>query len=336
LSKEKDNAYKEAFLYKALDDGQNTIRFTDTKAAAVIAFWTFFIATFISMKGIWFKYIVELKSWTELIFVILLILLMIAYLIRSVILAYTALVPRSNPGAHIMSEDIQSKGLFYLYGYNLPVPLEPKYLYKNHKDLKLGKKTKEYIKEFKEITEEEVNNEIILELQKISFIRNLKIDRVNESISLIMKFMMTFGVGLFYFNVSNLIDIEGVSKLWDLNFNIEVFIILYIAHKIADYLFQTDNQALNKTKKWTPLLTHCAIYTIILTLLPYLITGFISWLAIVVIFTSHVVIDNGEFLKFWARKVKRMDDPEAPNVKLAMFELDQAFHYIIIFFVSFI
>ncbi len=335
MSKEKDNAYKEAFLYKALDDGQNTIRFTDTKAAVVIAFWTFFISTLISMRGIWFDYIVNLANWTELIFIIFLILLMIVYLIRSVILAYTALVPRSNPGAHIMSEDVQAKGLFYLYGYNLPVPLEPKYLYKNHEDLKLGKKTKEYIEEFKEITEEEVNTEIILELQKISFIRNLKIDRVNESIALGMRFMIIFGVGLFYFIVRNLIDIGGVSELWDLTFNIEVFIILFIAHKIADYLFQTDNQALNKTKKWVPLITHCFIYTLILTLLPYFITGFISWLAIIVIFTSHVVIDNGEFLKFWAKKIKRMNDPEDPNVKLAMFELDQAFHYIIIFFVSF-
>ncbi|MFP3471636.1 hypothetical protein R0J90_16460, partial [Micrococcus sp. SIMBA_144] len=89
----------------------------------------------------------------------------------------------------------------------VPVPLESKYLYKNHEDLKLGMKTKEYIEEFELITAEEVNNEIIFELQKISFIRNLKIDRVNESITILMKFMVTFGIGLLYFIVKNLLNL---------------------------------------------------------------------------------------------------------------------------------
>jgi hypothetical protein len=335
LSDKKDNAYKETFLYKALDDGQNTIRFTDTKAAAVIAFWTFFISTLLRLKDMWFNYIAKLDNWTELFFVAVLLILMCIFLVRSIILAYTALVPRSNPGVHVISEGIQTKGLFYLFGYNVPVPLRPKYLYKNNEDLKLQKKTKEYIDEFKKITEEEVNNEIIFELQKISFIRNLKIDRVNESISLLMKFLFTFGIVLLYFTVENVIKLEGVSNLWDLNFNIEVFIVLYIGHKIADYLFQTDNQALNKSKRWSPLLAHCFIYTLTLTLLAYFITGFLSWLAIVVIFTSHLVLDKGDFLKYWAKKVKRINNPEDSKVKLAMFELDQAFHYVIIFFVSF-
>ncbi|WP_215192997.1 DUF3307 domain-containing protein [Exiguobacterium sp. s95] len=330
-----DNSYKEEFLYKALEDGQNTIRFTDTKAAAVIAFWTFFISALISMKNMWIDNVTDMKSWAEVVLVCILIFTMINYLIRSITLAYTVLVPRNNPGSHIISEGIEGKGLFYIHGYNLPGPLNFKYLYKNHEELKLGKKTKDYIQEFKEISKIEVETEIVLELQKVSFIRNLKIDRVNESISLLMRFMIVFFIILIYFFVENSFNIKEISSLWNFNFNVELFIVLYIAHKIADYLFQTNNQALNKTQKWIPLLIHCVIYTLILTVLPYLILGFISWSAIIVIFITHVILDKGEFLNLWAKKIKRIENPNDTTVKLAMFELDQAFHYLVIFFVSF-
>lgn len=61
---------------------------------------------------------------------------------------------------------------------------------------------------------------------------------------------------------------------------------IILAHMAGDYLFQTNWMALEKTKRWSPAVAHGITYT-----LPYaLITQ--SWLALLVIGGTHVVIDH--------------------------------------------
>lgn len=125
-----------------------------------------------------------------------------------------------------------------------------------------------------------------------------------------------------------------LSVITSLELNTKLFIILYIGHKIGDYLFQTDKQAVNKTKEWGPLISHCFWYTLIVIGMAYLFADYFKWSAVIVIFISHMIIDHGLFLNFWAKKVKGITDPTTSNVKTAMFELDQSFHYFVIFLLS--
>lgn len=333
--KEKSNKNKLDFLIKAIDDTQNTIRFSDSKAIAVIGFWTFLITIFSRTHDWWLSLFNNISHWTELVFLVILFILMMQSLIRSIWLSYLTLVPRSNPSDHIEKSNVVTKNLFYLFGYNQSLPLESKYIYQNHSNLKLTKTTREYIDELDSLDDEGLQTELVYELQKVSFIRNLKIDRVNVAIGYVIKFLIILGILLLFTYGKKVIASIGGVELFDFNFDPALFIVLYIGHKIADYLFQTDYQAVNKTKEWTPLLTHCLIYTVTVLGLVFITLGFFNWLAVIILFVSHVFIDRRNFIVWWAKKVKKIENTEGANVKLALFELDQAFHYIILFFISF-
>lgn len=76
----------------------------------------------------------------------------------------------------------------------------------------------------------------------------------------------------------------------------EVFKILYIllAHWIADFVLQSDNDAKNKSKNWANLLNHTAIYSLFMTgaimiLYPILVTKLLVFYLIML--TSHTLID---------------------------------------------
>ncbi|OFD71173.1 MULTISPECIES: DUF3307 domain-containing protein [Bacillus cereus group] len=121
-----------------------------------------------------------------------------------------------------------------------------------------------------------------------------------------------------------------------LELNVSLFIVLYIGHKIGDYLFQTDYQAVNKKDNWLALISHCFIYTLAVSIMAYVFVGFFNWTAIFILFISHIIIDRKIFLNWWAKNIKRIRDTEEPTVQPGLIELDQAFHYIILFIISFL
>ncbi|WP_092269302.1 DUF3307 domain-containing protein [Brevibacillus centrosporus] len=116
--------------------------------------------------------------------------------------------------------------------------------------------------------------------------------------------------------------------------NVELFIILYVAHKVADYLFQTDGQARFKSEDWGFLLRHCIVYTITVLGFAYLVIGYFSVAATILIFFSHLILDKRDFLNWWAVHIKRIKDPNSQHVSTVMLELDQAFHYIVLLIIS--
>ncbi|KFL63784.1 DUF3307 domain-containing protein [Bacillus cereus ATCC 10876] len=121
-----------------------------------------------------------------------------------------------------------------------------------------------------------------------------------------------------------------------LELNVSLFIVLYIGHKIGDYLLQTDYQAVNKKDNWIALISHCFIYTLAVSIMAYVFVGFFNWTAIFILFISHIIIDRKIFLNWWAKNIKRIRDTEEPAVQPGLIELDQAFHYIILFIISFL
>jgi hypothetical protein len=69
------------------------------------------------------------------------------------------------------------------------------------------------------------------------------------------------------------------------------FELLILGHFVGDYLIQNSWMALNKTKKWLPLLVHVALYTLSVCLFTAVFTGFNPWW-ILVVFLSHLFIDR--------------------------------------------
>ncbi|WP_269919424.1 DUF3307 domain-containing protein [Caldifermentibacillus hisashii] len=329
----KDDKNKLEFLYKAIDDTQNTIRFTDTKAGVVIAFWTLVMNILIRTKNEWYNFLFGLENKSEQFQIAIFIIALIFFFLKSVWLSYLTLVPRINPNNQINTKDFDAQGLFFLA--ETTPEIKGKYLYGNYKKLQIRESAKDYHDKISMLDNISIEKELVLELQKISLIRNVKIARASSAITAVIYFLITIMLLFTYLFGSKIFGfIEINNFVPGVNFNIKLFIILYIGHKIADYLLQTDRQAVKKTTSWKALLSHSFIYTLVLTAMGYIFAGYFSWIAIFIIFVSHVIIDRRIILIWWAKNVKKMTNTENESVQPTMMELDQAFHYIIIFLVS--
>lgn len=66
---------------------------------------------------------------------------------------------------------------------------------------------------------------------------------------------------------------------------------LILGHFVGDYLLQNSWMALNKTKKWLPLIVHVLLYTLAVCAFTFAFTGFNLWWILVVL-ASHFFIDR--------------------------------------------
>lgn len=107
----------------------------------------------------------------------------------------------------------------------------------------------------------------------------------------------------------------------------EPFSFLLLAHLIGDYLFQTSWMAQYKTSRWVPLLTHCFVYTLIVSLFAYLTFGGLSPLAATFVFITHVIIDRRTFVAWWVRTVMTARGSEASWLGIIV---DQIFHLLVL------
>lgn len=105
-----------------------------------------------------------------------------------------------------------------------------------------------------------------------------------------------------------------------------LFNLLLIGHFVGDFLFQTSWMAEHKSKKWCPLLVHSSVYTIIIILFS-LIEGGLSIMGILLIFTGHVILDRGTFVKFW---VVNVQTATMENQRWLSIMADQIFHIILL------
>lgn len=334
MSENKDDKSRLDFLYKAIDDAQNTIRFTDTKAGAVIGFWTLFLTLILRNGQSLYLKLFSQDSLVEQIMIMIFIIVLVCYFCISIWMAYLTLVPRINPKIHINVEGVNTENLFFLA--DTTPEIQGKYLYNNYENLKMKLSAKDYYSKFIGLDNEKIEKELIIELQKVSFIRNLKLSRTNLAITSVINSLITTLLLILYFIGKKIFLIEGGEVLDNITINISLFVVLYIGHKISDYLFQTEYQALNKHKNWGALLRHCTIYTLILSLLAYYLIGFFSWTAIFILLISHIIIDKRGILIWWAKNVKKMTDIKSSSSQTVLMELDQTFHYIILLIICFL
>ena len=96
---------------------------------------------------------------------------------------------------------------------------------------------------------------------------------------------------------------------------------------MGDYLFQTKWMATKKAKEWIPLLVHCMIYTVVITILVYLGYGWLPMGAIALIFGSHILLDQRTFISWWVKHIMKAEGKEASWLQTMA---DQTFHLIIL------
>jgi len=107
-----------------------------------------------------------------------------------------------------------------------------------------------------------------------------------------------------------------------------LFEVLFLAHLVGDFLFQTTWMAVNKSTKWLPLLTHVTVYTATLLVASWLWSGtFLGWQAIGIIFIGHIILDKRVFVAWWVRRIQMVEGKEAGWLGIVA---DQIFHLLII------
>ena len=327
---EKFEDQKISFLYKAIDDAQAIIRMVDTKAGAVIAFWTVII-TIITKLGceaiiseIWIKFDI---------IGILIILLAGVCVLNSIYLALMTVLPCNSPTHHI-EDDIPlfpPKEVFYLFGMNPNV--EGSLLYFNTKKPKLGLSRSKYENILDQLSSrKDIISELSYELLKVSFIRNIKLSRINRSLQSILYFFLLIIFFLAYTFTSK-VSLTGGISMPHFTVNVEFFIVAFVAHLVADFLFQTDKQATEKSDNIKPLLIHSVVYSIIVSVSLFVILNYYSFNTFIVLLISHVILDNRSFINFWCKYVKWVPTPINLN-SFVLSNIDQTFHILVLFLLS--
>lgn len=105
------------------------------------------------------------------------------------------------------------------------------------------------------------------------------------------------------------------------------FSILLLAHLVGDYLFQTSWMAANKARHWLPLTVHSLVYTFWIILFAWFGFGGLSLGAILLIFVSHLILDQRSFVQWWVSTIMRTQGKEAGWLSIMV---DQIFHLLIL------
>jgi hypothetical protein len=114
-----------------------------------------------------------------------------------------------------------------------------------------------------------------------------------------------------------------------------LFEALLIVHLLMDWVFQHSWQAVNKTKKFWPLLSHCFIYTLAFTPVFIFYRVNFEWLAL--IFVTHALLDSRKWERLIMEKLKGMNKQAIPaySWNLVLIMIDQSFHLLVLALVSF-
>lgn len=102
-----------------------------------------------------------------------------------------------------------------------------------------------------------------------------------------------------------------------------------VGHLVGDYLFQNDWQALNKKKQWTPLIIHCAIWTVCVMAFG----GACNIWAGIILFCLHAVQDGTNIIRLHMRLVGQEQFATGPLSPWSIVVVDNVCHIVTIYFV---
>lgn len=166
-----ENEKKIEFLYNAISDAQDLIKYIESKTAIIIAILTGYIATFFFSIEIIIKYD-EYWSWA---FWICFLTFIISLSITLWIVG-RLVFPIRNPIANININSSQITNIQYYIANNL-YDSKWAFLFFNSKKNKLEKDYSTYLTEIGSMSDEILIQSLSQELLKISYIRNIKNDR---------------------------------------------------------------------------------------------------------------------------------------------------------------
>lgn len=195
------------FLYNAISDAQELIRFTDTKTAvAITVIAAYVISIFSSIeKIVKFSSFYSIWFWLSLSFCFIFLLLCIIVITRII-------KPTNNPVDNInFGEQTVPTLKFFLYPNDYSSG--KCYPFSNSKKFKLAEKIDDYLKTLTESSDTSIINSLSLELFKVSYIRNIKNDRFNTLLWLILGLTIAFFLYHFLYSIETQQTISLIKEI---------------------------------------------------------------------------------------------------------------------------
>lgn len=102
------------------------------------------------------------------------------------------------------------------------------------------------------------------------------------------------------------------------------YTILIFVHFVSDWFLQPPKWAAMKTKKFIPLFLHSIQYSLVFV--PVFILLKINLLWLLLLFFSHLAIDNYKFIEWWNKKVMKRSE----MLTLIAIVQDQVLHFLVL------
>jgi anti-sigma28 factor (negative regulator of flagellin synthesis) len=181
---------KVEFLKSAIEEAQETNRFLDTKASILVAFESSLLVILISIL-IDTEKLQTIQTFLAripqgyLVFLIVYTILYVVVLIAQILITLRVVLPKESPERHVNVGDRQPKKLFFLY--------------KTDSNEQIALSTSEYSTRLGQMSEQDIIDEYVFELQKLSYIRKTKNDSLGLSFRILNGLIIgTVLMGLFF------------------------------------------------------------------------------------------------------------------------------------------
>ena len=160
------------FLAHVIDEVQQTNRFLDTKASILVALESsllVMLASFLFDAGrlqVVQAFLLQIPRWC-IVLLLIYSVLWIAALLVQIVFTLRTLIPMESPDRHVDVSGYRPRGLFFLYNLDRNGRMIPS--------------VTEYSFQLSQMSKEDIVNEYVFELEKLSYIRKTKGDLLARS-----------------------------------------------------------------------------------------------------------------------------------------------------------
>lgn len=195
------------FLKTAISDAQELIRFIDTKTAIVITILGAYLVSFFASLDKIIEYSFGYSSWFWFFLTAFFVLLSLCIIVTARIIK-----PTNNPLDNINFGGVTKPTLKF---FVTPNDYSKGFLHSfaNSKKFKLKENFETYSQQLNTSTDSDIISSLTLELFKVSFIRNIKNDRFNALLWLLIVTTISFFAAYLFFSIETYNTIEQLKHL---------------------------------------------------------------------------------------------------------------------------
>lgn len=288
-----DNEQKLNFLYNAIQDTQETIRFTDAKSGTIFVLGTAFITAIVTLVD---KYInlfnnqIGISRWILIIGA----LLFGVCLFVSLYLSLKSINPSNNPNEHIEFGDVdcEVKVNYYLTGLN------PSMRFRDYicecKDSKFSTSVEQYFNSISKVGFEDLLLSLTYEFIKLSYIKEKKYKRTQCALKWLVACLLTAGLTAVAFILSQNIDAVNINGIINKNLNDKSIYWLIIGYFVVRIVLTILLQRKIKVSAFWNTVLKCGLYSLIMGVIGYYMAG-ISIFDIILIFLTSLIVEKINF-----------------------------------------